>query len=200
MGNILTQFLIDQRVVQVAPYVKGSVLDLGCGRAPILQTLPVSAQYLGVDAYKPVIAHLTERYPGRRFLCRDFEREPLAISEHFDTILLMAVIEHLSKPEQVLAELLPLLQPGGHLVLTTPTPFGNQIHHLGSRVGLFSKEAAEDHKFIFDQRSLETLLTRCGFQVIQYKRFLFHQNQLCVAKAARAWVKEAGEVLEKPGI
>jgi SAM-dependent methyltransferase len=41
-------------------------------------------------------------------------------SNYFDTILCLAVLEHLENPEQVLVELCRVLKPDGHLILEVP--------------------------------------------------------------------------------
>lgn len=41
-------------------------------------------------------------------------------SDYFDTILCIAVLEHVENPEEVVPELYRVLKPGGHLILEVP--------------------------------------------------------------------------------
>lgn len=41
-------------------------------------------------------------------------------SDYFDTILCIAVLEHVQNPEEVVPELYRVLKPGGHLILEVP--------------------------------------------------------------------------------
>jgi len=41
-------------------------------------------------------------------------------SNHFDTIICLAVLEHVENPEEVVPELYRVLKPGGHLILEVP--------------------------------------------------------------------------------
>jgi hypothetical protein len=41
------------------------------------------------------IAHLSERFPEAVFIRRDLDQDTLCLDEGFDTILLIAIIEHI---------------------------------------------------------------------------------------------------------
>jgi len=185
MVGIFTDFLVEQRLAQVLPYVKGKILDLGCGDATILARLPDRAGYIGVDSRQQTVDKLKGQFPDVMFVRCDLDKEPVDLGRKFDTVVMMAVIEHLELPETILSQIPSLLNPGGRLVMTTPTPGGNWIHHTGSKMGLFSQAAADEHKFIFNQHSLYSLFDQCGLEMLLYRRFLFGQNQLCVAEAAQ---------------
>lgn len=185
MVGLLTNFLTEQRVVHVLPYVKGKILDLGCGDATILNHLPDRSVYTGVDSRQNTVDKLKGQYPGVKFLLCDLDKEPVTPGETYDTVIMTAVIEHLERPQAILSQVPGLLNPGGRLLITTPTPGGNRIHHLGSFIGLFSKGAADEHKFIFNRQSLDILLRESRMKMVLYHRFLFGQNQLCVGEAAQ---------------
>ncbi len=53
-----------------------------------------------------------------RALCADVTE--LALTEIFDTIFLMEVLEHVEEPEELLSKIRPHLKDGGVLVITTP--------------------------------------------------------------------------------
>jgi len=139
--------------------------------------------YVGIDVREALIQHLRRQFPGRRFEVRDVDLEPLALGEQrFDTVLMLAVIEHLNYPERVLREVRGHMQPEGRLIMTTPTPLGHRLHAWGAKVGLFVPEAAVEHKCQFDQRSMARLLARVGMVIQHYHRFQFGCNQLFVCR------------------
>ncbi len=58
---------------------------------------------------------------------------------------MIAVIEHLFNQKFVMDEVSNVLKPGGKVVVTTPTPFGNDVvHRVGATLGLFAKTAMND--------------------------------------------------------
>lgn len=183
MAAILTSFLQRRRLAIVAPYLRGDVLDLGCGDAMLLSRLKAGQTYVGVDGRAPLVSRLRECYPAHQFYQRDLDRQPLELPGRFDTIVLLAVVEHLSRPDWVFAQAAEHLHPGGRLLMTTPSPFGNWVHQVGAHIGLFSLEAMQDHKMIFTQATLSDCLERNGLRVVLYERFLFGGNQLFVCEA-----------------
>jgi SAM-dependent methyltransferase len=183
MPPLLTNFLQSQRLRMVAPYLQGSVLDLGCGDAVVLTRLRPDQAYVGVDGRAELVASLQKRHPGYQFYARDLDREPLSLSGRFQTIVLMAVIEHLSQPGRMLSQIGRYLDAGGRLLITTPSPFGNRVHQVGARAGLFSLEAMRDHKVIFTEATLSHQLWHNGLRVSRYRRFLLGCNQLFVCEA-----------------
>ena len=80
------------------PFVQGSVLDLGCGAAEILDFLPDGTRYVGVDSHPEVIGWLDENKPGHTYLRANIETDGLTLADQFDTILMLALLEHLEDP------------------------------------------------------------------------------------------------------
>src|SRR3546814_10100924 len=68
--------------------------------------------------------------------------------EKFDTIISLAVIEHVSDPSVFLATLRKYLSgaPSARIIITTPHPSVDWVHHLGAKFGLFSQHADEEHE------------------------------------------------------
>ncbi len=180
MSGVLTNFLRERRFAAAQPYLSGDVLDLGCGFGEIIDILEPEQGYVGVEGHPKIYARLMEQFPDRVFSYCDFEHDRLSLDRRFDTILMLAVIEHLRNPENILCQLPAYLNSRGRLILTTPSPIGNIIHKTGSKIGIFSKFAANDHHTIFTRASLEPILGKCGFEIIVYRRLLMAGNQLFV--------------------
>ena len=56
----------------------------------------------------------------------------------------------------------------------------DKIHYLGSRIGLFSRHANEEHEELLNYERLHLAGTRAGLDLVFYKRFLLGGNQLAV--------------------
>lgn len=181
MPPLLSSYATQARLRAVLPYLRGAVLDLGCGYTRMPPLLPPGISYTGVDGWDEALAYDRQHYPQYDFIKRDLDHDALDLGEaRFDTILMTAVLEHLHHPDHVIGEARRCLAPGGRLVMTTPSPFGDWVHQAGSRLGLFYSEEFVGHVKIFGRRDLAELADRCGFRMVMYRRFLFQTNQLIV--------------------
>lgn len=182
MPGLLSGYLRSKRDALVQTYIKGDVLDIGCGPATVAELLDSRQRYVGMEVQPGYIAYLRRKFPQHTFVQRDVDEEPLSLGRvRFDTVLMMAVIEHLVRPEKVIVEARGHMKPGSYLVISTPTVLGNAIHHVGAKVALFSREAAVGHKHVYSRRQLAGLLARCEMQVVLHRTFEFGANQLCVS-------------------
>ena len=178
--QLLTPWLERRRYAIVKPWVRGSILDVGCGPGLFAEGCE---DYTGVDVNADSIRMLSRKYPSRQFLLMDIEHAHFDFDRKFETVVMTAVLEHLSNPRYVLQQIRGLIGLRGRLVITTPTPLGGRCHSLGGRIGLFSQEAVHDHKFIYNRSQLTDVLGGCGFSIMHYETFEFGGNQLVVARA-----------------
>lgn len=181
MAALLSSFLQKQRLNIAKPYLLGDVLDLGCGFGEITDLIP-SSNYIGVDGQSKIVDWLKINHPGYEFLCYNLEHDKLSLDKKFDTIVMLAVIEHLSNPDNILSQIPDLLNDGGLLILTTPAPVGDIVHQIGAKIGLFSKHAVEDHEIIFTIKSITPYMTRNRLAIKEFRRFLFGTNQLFICE------------------
>jgi SAM-dependent methyltransferase len=180
MAPLLSGWIERRRLEVARPYVRGDVLDLGCGRGSALSLLGPDQNYLGVEVHAQYFRPPAGQTNRIAFLTLDLDRDELDIGRQFDTILMLAVIEHLRDPDRLLAQVRPLMKEGAKLVLTTPTPAGHVEHRIGAQLGLFWKSAVEEHKWAFSRRALESRLRMCGLSVEKHSYFLMGGNQLFV--------------------
>lgn len=99
-----------------------NVLDAGCGVGYGAQSLArVASRVVGIDVSLEAVDYAASRYsaPNLWFLVADVEHLPFK-AEAFDVVCCFEVIEHLGKPEQLLAEAGRVLARGGVCLLTTP--------------------------------------------------------------------------------
>ncbi|MGB9662694.1 MAG: class I SAM-dependent methyltransferase [Moorellaceae bacterium] len=174
--GLLSSFLRSQRLKAVRPYIRGRVLDVGCG-AGALADMVAPDFYLGVDIDEQSLAKARKLHPNHCF------QSVLPPAESaFDTVVALAVIEHVPDPAAFLYDLAARLKkaPGSWIVCTTPHPSVHWIHTAGARVGLFSRHASKEHRSLLDRTRLDSLGKECGLKLVIYKRFLFGTNQLAL--------------------
>lgn len=183
MRPLLSDYAKRHRLKAVLPFICGDVLDLGCGWLHLPDHLAEGQHYVGVDAWSAAVRYNEQLYPTRTFHQCDLDTEPLALGDYrFDIVTMVAVLEHLRHPERILYQIPSLLQPGGLLLITTPSPFGDMVHRLGSRLHLFYSEAHVQHVKIYSRRALNDLIVGCGYHVQHFRTFLVQTNQLLVCR------------------
>ncbi len=174
-GNegVLSPFLRKKRIHAVMPYLKGKVLDIGCGGG-VLATLVDSKKYLGVEIDEISLQKAKSMFPSHQF-----SQSLPNPGKKFDTVVSLAVIEHVEDPVSFLHDLSEFLNDG-QLVITTPHPSVDWMHDVGAAIGIFSKHANEEHGDLLDQAHLEMAGFQAGLKLDLYSRFLFGANQLAV--------------------
>lgn len=60
MRPLLTAYLHRKRVEVVKPYLKGDVLDIGCGSTTVVRYLGKNQHYIGVDVDERIIKNYKE--------------------------------------------------------------------------------------------------------------------------------------------
>ncbi|MGK7397051.1 MAG: class I SAM-dependent methyltransferase [Candidatus Cyclobacteriaceae bacterium M3_2C_046] len=116
---------IHQRLLQAyyvaKPYVKGKLLELGCGEGRGLEVLSDEvSQYVALDKHQEVIDQLQQKYPKVIFKqahippLKDFDEDS------FDTVIAFQVIEHIKDDHLFLKEIYRVLKKGGKAIISTP--------------------------------------------------------------------------------
>lgn len=175
------------RYEAVRLWLRGDVLDIGCGPAYLARFVATGRIYVGIDGREELIETLQQEYHDLstlKFHCVNIENEnSLSIRTlytSFNSITLLAVMEHLRNLKSILSLCTKMLADGRTLVFTTPTRGGDKIgrfllKHLSSQ-----KVVPFPHVKIYDKRSLKTLLESFNFRVDIYRKFECGMNQLFV--------------------
>jgi SAM-dependent methyltransferase len=171
----LSPFLQRVRLKAARPHLLGRVFDYGCGNGALAAFVPQDSYY-GYDRAADVVATARHAFPNHTF------STALPRGMHFDTVVALAVIEHFNKPAEEVSRWKEYLRDGGHIVLTTPHKSFGWTHLLGAAIGIFSREAEEEHETMFNGASLKALAKNTCLECIDYRRFLFGANQLCIMK------------------
>ncbi|MBM3446895.1 MAG: class I SAM-dependent methyltransferase [Bacteroidetes bacterium] len=100
------------------PWMKGSVLEVGCGEGYGMKLLAKHCQqYLGIDKFPVPNLHVP---PNARTLQMTVPPLGGINSNQFDAVVTFQVIEHIEDDLEFLREIHRVLHPGGVLILTTP--------------------------------------------------------------------------------
>jgi len=174
--GLLSPFLRDQRIKAALPYLRGDVLDIGCGSGYLARHVDAS-HYVGVDIDTTSLILARTKFPEHHFLLLD----DLTTNE-FDVIVALAVIEHVPEPVSFLVSLRDKLADNSEsrIICTTPHPTMEWIHGLGARVGIFSRSANEEHETLLDRKILSETGEKAGLELKHYARFLFGANQIAI--------------------
>lgn len=134
-------------------------LDIGCG-----------------DGYFLKRIHVRERY-GLDKLLGDTINDRLPFSNgYFDSVSMLAVLEHLHKPQLLMKDIARVLKPKGRLIMTTPRRMTDKITRL------YAQELDEEHVGYYNLHSIQDL-TKDYFNLIDYHTFIFGLNQaFCLEK------------------
>jgi SAM-dependent methyltransferase len=177
--GVFSSFLEQQRLQLAAPYLRGRILDLGCGYAAFIRHFhPPPDRYIGVEKNPDTHAWLVANYPAYTFILSDLDMDRLPDIPKCDVVLSIALVEHLTDIHHFLEQVNRGLSDSGQWVVTTPTPLGGAVHSIGSKIRLFSSDAQKDHSAFYNRASFSSLARAHGIQVTAYKPFQWGLNQL----------------------
>jgi SAM-dependent methyltransferase len=175
----LSPFFQTKRIAAAMPYIRGRILDVGCGGSAALARHFATSQYVGYELDPAKVLSASARWPGHR-ICVDWPE-----GELFDSVVALAVIEHVPDPRAFLVRLSHVVALGGRIILTTPSPRYRFVHEWGAAAGLFSREAADEHNEMLDRAALERICLGVGLRLVRAETFLFGANQLFVLEAVK---------------
>jgi ubiquinone/menaquinone biosynthesis C-methylase UbiE len=102
-------------------YVKGDVLEVGCGEGRgVALLMPHASTFTAVDKIKPVIDELQQKFPAGKFMSMNIPPLSGLPDNTYDSIISFQVIEHIQDDFLFLKEIHRVLKPGGVALLTTP--------------------------------------------------------------------------------
>jgi 2-polyprenyl-3-methyl-5-hydroxy-6-metoxy-1,4-benzoquinol methylase len=98
------------------------------------------------------------------------------VTERYDVVTSFNVLEHVKQPITLLTEMSDRLAPGGLLVLTTPNP--SCIHRRLRGLNGWNMVCPPHHINLFTRTALQEMLTRVGFEVLEYSTLSTYINSV----------------------
>ena len=185
MHDVLGRVLADQRIKAVLPHVRGRLLDIGCGENNLVRAYAnrprrsreaAEAGGVGVDVHP---------WPGADLVVADSASLAWE-SQSFDTITIIAALNHMPNRRAVLQECRRVLRPDGHVVVTMITPRTSRVWHwLRSR-----SDADQVERGMKPVRSTASAgrgggaVRVGGFALVSQTRFMLGFNRVYVFRLA----------------
>jgi SAM-dependent methyltransferase len=172
MEDKIGKRLLESRISNLLPLIKGKLLDIGCG------TNELSSRYgegLGVDVYDwgsvDLIVENTAELP--------FE------DKSFDTITIVAALNHIPNRAEVLTESNRLLRDDGLLIVTMIPPMISKMWHRIREpwdVDQHERGMVEGEVFGLTNNQMISLLNNAGFSLALKKKFMLGINTIYSCK------------------
>ena len=176
MHDALGEALQRRRVKAVLPHVRGRLLDVGCGSNRLVRHY---ANGVGVDVHP---------WPGADVVVSDTAALQWD-SASFDTVTIIAALNHIPNRAAVLNECRRVLRPGGRVVITMLTPRTSHLWHWLR--GSWDADQRErgmrpGEVYGFTSKEIIGMFERAGFELLAQERFMLGLNCLYVFGLAEA--------------
>jgi ubiquinone/menaquinone biosynthesis C-methylase UbiE len=135
------------------------VVEVGCGTGAILESLKPS-HGLGIDLSPEMVAVARQKRPHLRFEVGDIEH--LRLSEPYDYVVMVDLVEHVRSLPAVLQNLGRILGPETVLISSSANPLWAPVLHLAERLGLKMPEG--DHRWP-SEKELRELAAGAGLEL-----------------------------------
>jgi SAM-dependent methyltransferase len=175
MKDTIGKYLLRLRIQAVMPHITGRLLDIGCGTNELVKAYTGSG--IGVDVYD---------WGGVDLVVEDTAHLPYK-SQEFDTITIIAALNHIPNREQVLREVNRVLNANGKIILTMIPPFISTIWHTIRKpwdVDQKDRGMKPGEVYGLSREQIHRLLHETGFNVTYETRFMLGFNLLVVASKA----------------
>jgi SAM-dependent methyltransferase len=170
--------LSEERFKAVRPFLRGTVLDLGCGTNRLIKEYREKG---GRGAGADLVGN-----PDADVVIAAGEGLPFQ-EQSFDTILLLASLNHIPDRQYVLGECFRCLAPGGRIVITMLDRIVGTVGHfvwglLGSDADLKHREKSNGELMGMSREEVYRALNQAGFRNVRHHSFAFRLNNLYVAE------------------
>ncbi len=159
------------------PLAGKRALDMGCGAGLLAEPLArLGAAVTAVDAAAESIAAARRHAVGVGLdIAYQVGEAPPAVSDPFDLITCLEVIEHVGDPASFVAQMAGVLAPGGMLILSTPnrTPLSRlALIGVGETIGGIPRGTHHWDDFLMPEET-QAHVAAAGLRVIDVKGMAF---------------------------
>jgi len=102
----------------------------------------------------------------------------------FDFVIMLAVLEHLDHPAEIVREIERVLKPKGKLILTVPSRYSKPVlEFLAYKLKIVNEEEINNHKKYYNYKDLEKLFEETDkLKIQEHKYFQFYMNNFCIVQ------------------
>ncbi len=163
------------RIRQVMKYLPkhAKLVDIGCDQPQVFidRVSDDMESCVGIDVV------VEEHQHGNVTILQQDLQKKIKVPSHSATVItMMAVLEHMKFPKEMIEECYRILQPGGVLLVTVPAPSSKPLLEVFAVLGLVRKEMIEQHENYFTPDKLTSLAKGAGFSKIHVELFEFGFN------------------------
>ena len=176
MTDKVGKLLLQWRIKKVLPYIHGKFLDIGCGTNKLVEAYRAQGgQGIGLDVYD---------WDGVDIVVEDSTTTPYQNGE-FETVSIIASLNHIPKREAVLREAHRILKKDGTIIVTMIPPFiGKWWHKIREPWDPDQHERGmhHDEEYGLTSQVVEELLEQAGFVFTTREHFMLGVNTITIAK------------------
>ncbi|MEM7582222.1 MAG: methyltransferase domain-containing protein [Acidobacteriota bacterium] len=169
MKDRLGKALMRTRIKTVLPHIQGRLLDVGCGTNELVRAY--GGPGTGVDVFP---------WEGVDLVVEDSAELPFEDGS-FDTVTVIAALNHIPERDRLLRELHRLLSAQGRLVVTMIPPTISRVwHFLRSPWDVDQNERGmvEGEVYGISAGAMDAMLAAAGFERVHASRFMLGFNRL----------------------
>ena len=173
MKDKLGTILQGWRKKEILPCIEGKFLDIGCGANEIVRSY--SGEGIGVDVYQwgdvDIIVKNTAELPFK--------------NKTFDTVSIVAALNHIPNRRNVLKEIHRILKDDGKIIITTLAPKRSRLWHaIRKPWDADQKERGmkKGEVYGFTDKEVKNLLSEADFELTFKKKFMLGMNNLTIGK------------------
>lgn len=174
MKDSLGRYLMHWRIRVALPYLKGRVLDVGCGTNELIAAYRErhpEHNCVGVDVHQ---------WGSVDLILDDVAHMPFTDGE-FDTVTCMAALNHIPNREDFLREARRVLAPDGVFIASMIPPGISRLWHTLRKpwdADQVERGMEEEEEYGFTRAAMRQLLERTGFAVDREISFMAGVNRL----------------------
>lgn len=178
--NKIDFFIQKKRIALIERYVPQNsyILDIGCGYYPqnLVSLESKIRKGIGIDMDIPA----TSQSNKISFVECNIERTLPFPDNEFDCVTILAVLEHLEYPKEIIKECNRVLRPGGRIIVTIPSNYSKPLLLALAGIGLISREEVYGHRHYFSKKEIEKMLLDSRFKKIISGHYNLFMNLLFV--------------------
>lgn len=172
MNDVLGKKLEATRINKVLPHIQGELLDLGCG---LNQLKKAYGSGIGVDVFA---------WDNVDLVVDDTASLPFS-DEQFDTISIIAALNHIPNRVEVIKECYRILKPDGKIIITMIPPVISTIWHVLRKpwdVDQSERGMKEGEVYGLNKKQIVSLFKDQGFYLSYDEGFMLNINRLYIFK------------------